>query len=87
MGFKDKRKYPNFDFLMKKLNCKNLNDCIDLVLVSHFHLDHCASLPVLTEFYDYKGPILTSDPTKAIIPFMLRDYMNVSNDGIYQYSE
>lgn len=86
MGLKDKRKYPNFDLLLKTFNKKDINDLLDAVLITHFHLDHCAALPILTEEKGYKGPILASEPTKAIFQFMLIDYMNVSNDGIYQYS-
>ncbi len=86
MGFKDHRKYPNFDLLYDKFNSNNINSIIDLVLVSHFHLDHCASLPILTEEKKYNGKILASEPTKAIVPFMLKDYMNVSKSGIYKYS-
>ena len=57
------------------------------MLISHFHLDHCAALPILTEEFGYTGPIYTSEPTKAIIPLMLRDYMNVTKDGIYQFTK
>ncbi len=53
---------------------------VHLVLVSHFHLDHCAALPLLTERYHYKGPIYASDPTKAILPYMLKDFIGVSKE-------
>jgi len=46
-------------------------------------LDHCAALPILTEEMHFDGPIYCSDPTKAIIPLMLKDYMNVTKDGVY----
>ena len=83
MGIKDKRKYPNFDLLLKTFKKKNFNDFLDAVLITHFHLDHCAALPILTEEKGYNGPVIASEPTKAIFKFMLIDYMNVSNDGIY----
>lgn len=87
MGYNDKRKYPNFDHLLKVFGKESLNDLLDVVLVSHFHLDHCAALPILTEEKGYNGPILTSEPSKAIIPLMLRDYMNVTKDGLYQFTK
>lgn len=83
MGYNDKRKYPNFVQLLKHFKKEKLDDLLDLVLISHFHLDHCAALPILTEEHNYSGPIYTSEPTKAIIPLMLRDYMNVTKGGIY----
>jgi len=87
MGQQDKRKYPNFDFLLEKYQKTDINKIIDLTLITHFHLDHCAALPILTEEKSYKNKILASPPTKAIIPIMLRDYMNVCKDGIYKYSK
>ena len=84
MGHHDKKKYPNFEFLKTELKAKSLNDCIDAVLLSHFHLDHCASLPFLVETQDFCKPILTSQPTRAIIPYMLRDFARVTKDKVFQ---
>lgn len=65
------QKFPNFNFLSdEKLG---LNIKIDLVLISHFHNDHCGALPYFTEQYGYDGPIIMTHPTKAIIPLMLED--------------
>jgi len=44
MGFQDMRKYPDF-----KAIGENFDKEIDLVIISHFHLDHCAALPYFTE--------------------------------------
>lgn len=87
MGYSNNQKYPNFDLLLKKYKKEDINDIIDIALVTHFHLDHCAALPILTEEKGYKGPIFASEPTKAIIPYMLTDYMNVSKDVIYKYTD
>jgi integrator complex subunit 11 len=87
MGYNDQRKYPDFQFLLDRFKADDINGVLDLVLISHFHLDHCAALPVLTEEFGYKGPLLTSEPTKAIIPFMLDDYMKVSTDKVYTYTK
>ena len=48
-----------------------INNSIDIVLITYFHLDHCGALPYLTEFHKYNGPIYASTPTKAMIPYML----------------
>lgn len=77
MSISDIKKYPDFQYLIDKYQAKTINDVIDCVFISHFHLDHCAALPVLTETYNYTGPIYTSSPTKKIIPFMLYDYLKV----------
>ena len=51
---------------------------IDLLLVTHFHLDHCGALPYFTEAVGYHGPIIATTPTKAILPLMLEDFRKVS---------
>ena len=56
----------------------DFTDIIDLVIVSHFHLDHCGALPYFTEAVGYNGPIVATPPTKAIIPLMLEDFRKVS---------
>jgi integrator complex subunit 11 len=56
----------------------DFTDVIDLVLISHFHLDHCGALPYFTEAIGYSGPIVATPPTKAIIPLMLEDFRKVS---------
>lgn len=54
-----------------------MDDVIDIVLVSHFHLDHVGALPYLTEIVGYNGPIYCTTPTKALLPYMLEDYSRV----------
>jgi len=65
------QKYPNFNYLTDEK--VGLNIKIDLVLISHFHNDHCGALPYFTEQFGYDGPIIMTHPTKAIIPLMLED--------------
>ncbi len=55
----------------------NYTEVVDLVIITHFHLDHCGALPYFTEISGYKGPIITSQPTKAIIPLMLEDFRKI----------
>ena len=46
---------------------------IDLLLVTHFHIDHCAALPYFTEQTDFKGKILMTHATKAVMKLLLSD--------------
>ncbi|GKY99403.1 hypothetical protein MPSEU_000895000 [Mayamaea pseudoterrestris] len=50
---------------------------IDVLLVTHFHLDHAASLPYLTERTNFKGRIFMTHPTKAVIRLLLGDYLRL----------
>ncbi|ELR16902.1 putative cleavage and polyadenylation specificity factor, putative [Acanthamoeba castellanii str. Neff] len=50
---------------------------IDLLLVSHFHLDHCASLPYFMEKSTFKGRVYMTHPTKAIYKMLLTDFVKV----------
>lgn len=52
-------------------------DEIDVLLVTHFHLDHAASLPYLTERTNFKGRIFMTHPTKAVIRLLLGDYLRL----------
>ncbi|KAM0681646.1 endoribonuclease ysh1 [Glugoides intestinalis] len=57
---------------------------IDAVLVTHFHLDHAAALPFLTEKTDFKGKVYMTHPTKAILKWLLNDYIRVINSSSEQ---
>ncbi|KAG1650920.1 Cleavage and polyadenylation specificity factor subunit 3 [Nymphon striatum] len=52
---------------------------IDLLLISHFHLDHCGGLPWLLEKTNFKGRCFMTHATKAIYRWLLSDYIKVSN--------
>jgi cleavage and polyadenylation specificity factor subunit 3 len=52
-------------------------DQIDVLLVTHFHLDHAASLPYLTERTSFKGRIFMTHPTKSVIRLLLGDYLRL----------
>lgn len=54
-------------------------DQIDLLLVTHFHLDHAASLPYLTEKTGFKGRVFCTHPTKAVMRMLLADYIRLVN--------
>ncbi|CAD8049650.1 unnamed protein product [Paramecium sonneborni] len=75
MTHQDNRRFPDFQLIEEKLGRKY----VDLVLITHFHLDHCGALPYFTELYGngYNGPIVMSMPTKALLPYMLEDYRRI----------
>lgn len=51
---------------------------IELLLVTHFHVDHCAGLPYFTEKTDFNGKIYMTHPTKSIYNYVLLDFVKVS---------
>lgn len=62
---------------------------VDLLLVSHFHLDHAAALPYFMEKTTFKealekgrARVFMTHPTKAIYKMLLSDYLKVSNLGV-----
>jgi cleavage and polyadenylation specificity factor subunit 3 len=54
---------------------------IDVLLITHFHLDHAAGLPYFTERTSFRGRVFMTHPTKAIFKWLLSDYVKVSNVG------
>lgn len=52
---------------------------IDLLLVSHFHLDHSGGLPYFMEKTKFRGRCFMTHATKAIYRWLLSDYVKVSN--------
>ncbi|KFD58930.1 hypothetical protein M514_00093 [Trichuris suis] len=61
----------------------DLIDCerIDLLLITHFHLDHCGALPWFLEKTSFRGRCFMTHATKAIYRMILSDYIKVSNIG------
>lgn len=77
MVYTDINRLPNFDHIKKG---RHINEVVDLVIVTHFHLDHCGALPYLTSTHGYSGPIISSTPTKSMLFYMLDDYRRVLID-------
>ena len=83
MGYTDHRRFPDFHYIKSNLSSANsqkpdaLSNMIDLVLVSHAHLDHCGALPYMTEVIGYNGPIIMTAPTRDMLPIMLEDARKV----------
>ncbi|KAM3362265.1 cleavage and polyadenylation specificity factor subunit 3-I isoform X1 [Capsicum galapagoense] len=55
---------------------------IDVLLVTHFHLDHAASLPYFLEKTTFKGRVFMTHATKAIYKLILSDYVKVSKVSV-----
>lgn len=49
---------------------------LDLIVLTHCHLDHVGSLPVVAEL-NPKAPVITSVPNMLLAPRMLRNSINV----------
>ncbi|KAA8572610.1 hypothetical protein EYC84_003212 [Monilinia fructicola] len=58
---------------------------VDLLLISHFHVDHAASLPYVLAKTNFKGRVFMTHPTKAIYKWLIIDSIRVggasSNGG------
>ncbi len=46
---------------------------IDLLLITHFHMDHVGALPYLTEKTTFAGRVFMTHPTKAVCKLLLHD--------------
>ncbi|CCF55931.1 hypothetical protein KAFR_0A04950 [Kazachstania africana CBS 2517] len=60
---------------------------VDILLISHFHLDHAASLPYVMQRTNFKGRVFMTHPTKAIYRWLLRDFVRVTSIGINSTGE
>jgi len=49
---------------------------LDAVVISHAHLDHSGSVPLLYK-YGYKGPVYCTEPTRDIMTLLQLDYIDV----------
>ena len=64
-------------------------ESLDLLLITHFHLDHCGALPYFLEKTNFKGDCFMTHPTKAIYKLILQDYVKVahvnsSDESLYE---
>lgn len=55
---------------------------IDILLISHFHVDHAASLPYVMQKTNFQGRVFMTHPTKAIYRWLLRDFVRVTSIGV-----
>ena len=58
-------------------------DCstVDLVLVTHFHLDHCAALPYLLEQTNFRGRVFMTSSTKAFYKMVMSDFVKIGTSA------
>ncbi|EEH50497.1 endoribonuclease ysh1 [Paracoccidioides brasiliensis Pb18] len=52
---------------------------VDILLISHFHLDHSAGLPYVLSKTNFKGRVFMTHATKAIYKWLIQDNVRVSN--------
>ena len=70
---------------LKSLRLKNreplpvLVNTIDLVILTHAHLDHCGYLPLLIKA-GYTGKILMTPPTRDLAEIILRDSAKIQEE-------
>ncbi|KAF8462909.1 beta-lactamase-like protein [Kalaharituber pfeilii] len=52
---------------------------VDVLLISHFHVDHAASLPYVMTKTNFRGRVFMTHATKAIYKWLIQDSVRVSN--------
>ncbi|KAF3025796.1 endoribonuclease ysh1 [Neopestalotiopsis sp. 37M] len=52
---------------------------VDVLLITHFHIDHAASLPYVLAKTNFKGRVFMTHPTKAIYKWLIADSVRVGN--------
>jgi len=55
---------------------------VDVLLITHFHLDHAASLPYFLEKTTFRGRVFMTYATKAIYKLLLSDFVKVSKVSV-----
>ena len=55
---------------------------IDIILITHFHLDHAAALPYFLTKTAFKGRVFMTHPTKSVYKLILQDYVKVSSISV-----
>ena len=61
---------------MPLLDDEDLSD-INMALITHFHLDHCAAVPFLATMTPFKGHIFMTHATKSIFYTMMKDILRM----------
>ena len=52
-----------------------------MLLVTHFHLDHCAAVPFLLAHTPFRGRVFMTHSTKAIYHMLLADFVRLNRGG------
>ena len=53
---------------------------VDLLLVTHFHMDHCGAVPYFTEHTSFKGRVFMTHPTKAVYKILMHDAVKMAGE-------
>ncbi|CAK9438319.1 uncharacterized protein LODBEIA_P25430 [Lodderomyces beijingensis] len=54
---------------------------VDVLLISHFHVDHSASLPYVMQQSNFRGKVFMTHATKAIYRWLMQDFVRVTSIG------
>ena len=54
---------------------------VDLLLCSHFHIDHCAAIPYLLEKQEFTASVFMTPPTKSVYKLIVGDYLKLNAAG------
>ncbi|KAI3319083.1 cleavage and polyadenylation specifity factor [Xylariaceae sp. AK1471] len=60
---------------------------VDVLLISHFHIDHAASLPYVLTKTNFRGRVFMTHPTKAIYKWLIQDSIRVGNTSSHPTSQ
>ena len=60
---------------------------IDLILITHFHIDHCAALPYFTQRTKFRGKVYMTHATKAVMRLLLADNIRLQSKSSMLYTE
>ncbi|KAH8677904.1 cleavage and polyadenylation specifity factor [Xylariales sp. PMI_506] len=52
---------------------------VDVLLITHFHIDHAASLPYVLAKTNFKGRVFMTHPTKHIYKWLIVDSIRIGN--------
>ncbi|KAK4868441.1 hypothetical protein LT330_007163 [Penicillium expansum] len=52
---------------------------VDVLLISHFHVDHSSALPYVLSKTNFKGRVFMTPATRAIYKWLIQDNVRVSN--------
>jgi len=52
---------------------------VNLLMVTHHHLDHCGALPYFIKQTTFNGKVVMTHATKAIYKYVLSDYVKICN--------
>ncbi|KAL0235480.1 hypothetical protein GEMRC1_002062 [Eukaryota sp. GEM-RC1] len=54
---------------------------IDVVLISHFHLDHIGAVPYFCTKTSYTGPVYMTHPTRAVFRMLMSDFLRQATEA------